>query len=226
MTEPVTPKQTRLERGYSLAEELANSITHGLGALLSVAGLTLLVTYAALQNDIWRVVSFSVYGTTLILLFLASTLYHSFQHSRTKQVFKLLDHCAIYLLIAGTYTPFLLVSIRGTTGWILFAVIWLLALTGIVFKLVFPGRFHKAAVATYLLMGWLAVIASKELIAKLSLGGMVWLAAGGLSYSLGVIFYVWNRLPFNHAIWHLFVLGGSICHFFAVYLYVLPSTPG
>ncbi len=225
MTGLTSPGKTILEKGYSLAEEIANSITHGLGALLSVAGLTLLVTYAAWQNDVWRVVSFSVYGSTLILLFLASTLYHSFQHSHTKRVFKLLDHCAIYLLIAGTYTPFLLVSMRGTTGWILFTIIWLLALFGIVFKLMFKHRFKKLSIATYILMGWLVVIASKELAANLSMGGMAWVIAGGLTYTLGVIFYVWKKLPFNHAIWHLFVLGGSICHFFAIYLYVLPPSP-
>ncbi|KEQ18219.1 PAQR family membrane homeostasis protein TrhA [Endozoicomonas numazuensis] len=211
-----------MARSYSLAEEIANSITHGLGALLSVAGLTLLVVYAAQQQDVWRIVSFSIYGATLVLLFLSSTLYHSFQHEKTKKVFKLMDHCSIYLLIAGTYTPFLLVSMRGTVGWIMFAIIWILAITGIVFKVWFGPRFKKLSVATYILMGWLVLFASKELASQISMEGIYWLVAGGLSYTLGAVFYLWKQLPFNHAIWHVFVLGGSVCHFFAVLLYVLP----
>ncbi|WP_257274898.1 MULTISPECIES: hemolysin III family protein [unclassified Endozoicomonas] len=207
---------------YSLAEEIANSITHGLGALLSVAGLTLLVAYAAEQHDVWRIASFSIYGATLILLFLSSTLYHSIQHEKTKKVFKLLDHCSIYLLIAGTYTPFLLVSMRDTLGWIMFATVWLLAIAGIVFKVWFGPRFKKLSVATYILMGWLVLFASKELASKISLEGVYWLVAGGLSYTLGAVFYLWKKLPFNHAIWHVFVLGGSFCHFFAVFFHVLP----
>ncbi|MDD7804642.1 MAG: hemolysin III family protein [Endozoicomonas sp. (ex Botrylloides leachii)] len=219
-----TPPHNRVfSHNFCLAEEIANSITHGLGALLSVAGLTLLITCAISQNDPWRIISFSIYGTTLILLFIASTLYHSFQHSHTKRIFKLLDHCAIYLLIAGTYTPFLLVTMRNTTGWVLFTIIWLLALFGIIFKLICIERFKKLSVVTYILMGWLIVVASKQLTEKLPSGGINWVVAGGVVYTLGVIFYLWNRLPFNHAIWHLFVLGGSICHFFAIYFYVLPN---
>ena len=217
-------KKTVLEKGYSLAEEIANSITHGLGALLSVAGLTLLVTFAAQQNDAWRVVSFSVYGATLTLLFLASTLYHSFQNAKVKQVFKLLDHCAIYLLIAGTYTPFLLVTLRDSVGWMLFSIIWTLALLGIVFKVMFRHRFKKLSVATYVIMGWLVIVASQELAKALPGNALAWLIAGGLVYTAGVVFYLWKRLPFNHAIWHLFVLGGSLCHFFAIFFHVLPGT--
>ncbi|MGB1272167.1 MAG: PAQR family membrane homeostasis protein TrhA [Endozoicomonas sp.] len=210
-------------RSYSLAEEIANSITHGLGALLSVAGLTLLVTFATFQADVWRIVSFSIYGASLILLFLSSTLYHSFQHPGTKRIFKLLDHCSIYLLIAGTYTPFLLVSMRGTTGWVLFAVIWTLAVAGVIFKLVLGPQYRKLSLFTYVLMGWLVLFASRELSANVTSGGIAWLVAGGILYTSGVVFYLWKALPFNHAIWHLFVLGGSACHFFAVLLYVLPD---
>ena len=212
------------KNSYSLGEEIANSITHGLGALLSVAGLTLLVTFAAQQGDVWRVVSFSIYGATMILLFLMSTLYHSFQQEKVKQVFKLLDHCSIYLLIAGTYTPFLLVTLRGTLGWVLFATIWLLALSGIIFKLAFKHRFKKLSLVTYVFMGWLVVFAGQELARSLSAGGMAWLLAGGLAYTLGIIFYVWKKLPYNHAIWHLFVLVGSLCHYTAIFFYVLPAT--
>ncbi|MDP0561645.1 MAG: hemolysin III family protein [Candidatus Endonucleobacter sp. (ex Gigantidas childressi)] len=225
MIELPSARAASLKQNCNLIEEIANSITHGLGALLSVAGLTILVTYAAWQNDVWRIVSFSVYGTSLILLFLSSTIYHGLLHCRAKQAFKLLDHCAIYLLIAGTYTPFLLVSIRGTTGWILFTIIWLMALFGIACRLIFPDRFRKMSIAAYIFMGWLAIIVSNELITSLSINGMAWLLAGGIIYTLGVLFYIWKQLPFNHAIWHLFVLGGSICHFFAVFLYVLPTTP-
>lgn len=217
-------QQKMLGVNLHLAEEIANSITHGIGTLLSVAGLTLLVTYSILGNDPWRIISASIYGTTLILLFLASTLYHSLQYSRVKKVFKLLDHCAIYLLIAGTYTPFLLVSMRGTIGWLLLATIWFLALLGIIFKLTCIERFKKLSLATYILMGWLIIVASKELVQNLSMEGLVWLVAGGILYTVGIIFYVWHRLPFNHAIWHLFVLGGSICHFFTIFFYVLSPT--
>ncbi|WP_201772169.1 PAQR family membrane homeostasis protein TrhA [Endozoicomonas montiporae] len=218
------PKPPMLNRSYSLGEEIANSVTHGIGALLSVAGLTLLVTYAAMQGDAWRVVSFSIYGGSMILLFLMSTLYHSFQNEKAKRVFKLLDHCAIYLLIAGTYTPFLLVTLRGLMGWVLFAIIWLLALTGIIFKLAFRHRFKKLSLLTYVGMGWLALFAGQELTQNLSAGGMAWLIAGGLSYTLGVLFYVWKKLPYNHAIWHLFVLAGSLCHYTTIFFYVLPQS--
>ncbi len=206
----------------NLGEEIANSITHGIGAGLSVAGLTLLVVFASIYGDVWRVVSFSIYGSTLILLYLASTLYHSFQNPRVKRVFKIIDHAAIYLLIAGTYTPILLVNMRGAWGWTLFVVIWGLTLAGIVLKIFFIHRFKKLSTVIYVLMGWLCIVAIKEMIATIPPGGLAWLIAGGITYTLGVIFYVWHKLPYNHAIWHLFVLGGSICHFFAILFYVLP----
>ena len=217
-----TTTKSLLNNSYSPAEEIANSVTHGLGALLSVAALTLLVTFAAYQADVWRVVSFSIYGSTMILLFLASTLYHSLQHPKTKNVFKILDHCSIYLLIAGTYTPFLLVSMRGTTGWVLFAVIWTLAIMGIIIKVLLGSKYKKLSVSTYILMGWLVLVASRELTDSISVRGIYWLLAGGLLYTFGTLFYLWKRLPFNHAIWHLFVLGGCACHFFAVLFHVLP----
>lgn len=208
---------------YTIGEEIANSITHGIGAVLSVAGLTLLVVLAAIYGDVWRIVSFSIYGASLFLLYLASTLYHSIQHPRIKRVLRIFDHAAIYLLIAGTYTPFMLVSLRGPWGWSFFGIIWGLAFLGIAFKAFFIGRYEKLATAAYVLMGWLCVVAFKEMVATLSFGGMAWVVAGGIVYTLGVIFYAWEKLPYNHAIWHLFVLGGSICHFFAILLYVLPA---
>lgn len=208
--------------GYTIGEEIANSVTHGIGAGLSVAGLTLLVALAAIYGDVWRVVSFSIYGSSLILLYLASTLYHSIQHPKVKRVLRIFDHSAIYLLIAGTYTPFTLVSMRGPWGWTLFGIVWGLALLGIAFKTVFIGRYEKLATAAYVLMGWLVVAAFKEMLVTIPTGGVIWLVVGGVLYTLGVIFYAWQKLPYNHAIWHLFVLGGSICHFFAILFHVLP----
>lgn len=204
-------------------EELANSITHAIGVALSLAALVILVVYAAMQGDGWKIVSFSIYGTSLVLLYTASTLYHSFSSERAKHYLKILDHAAIYLLIAGTYTPFLLVMIRGNWGWTLFGIIWGLAITGIIFKLFFVNRFRIISTIIYLLMGWLILVAFRPLIAHVPENGLYWLLAGGLSYSFGVIFYLWEKIPYHHAIWHLFVLGGSIFHFFAVLFYVLPS---
>ena len=214
----------RSHKSYSLGEEIVNSITHGIGAGLSIAGLTLLVALAVLYGDVWRVVSFSIYGSTLIVLYLASTLYHSFQHPRVKRVFRTIDHASIYLLIAGTYTPFLLVCMRGNWGWTLLVVIWGLALLGVGFKVLFTHRFQKLATLAYVLMGWLCVIASREALSSIPTGGLIWLAVGGVVYTVGVVFYVWKKLPYNHAIWHLFVLGGSTCHYFAILLYLLPAT--
>lgn len=208
--------------GYTVGEEIANSITHGIGAALSIAGLTLLVVLAAIYGDVWRVVSFSIYGSSLVLLYLCSTLYHSIQHPKTKRILRIFDHSAIYLLIAGSYTPFTLVSMRGPWGWSLFGVVWGLALLGIAFKTVFIGKYEKLATAAYVLMGWLVVIAFKEMLVVVPPGGIVWLVIGGVVYTLGVLFYAWEKLPYNHAIWHLFVLGGSVCHFFAILFHVLP----
>src|SRR5690606_7435202 len=180
---------------YAVAEEIANSLTHGLGCALSVVGLVLLLAFASTQADPWKIVSFAIYGTSLILLFLASTLYHGVRHPELKRIFKIIDHCAIFLLIAGTYTPFLLVNMRGPTGWTLFAIIWGLAFAGIIFKIFFAGRFQILSVSIYLLMGWLIVFASSELVAKVAEGGVMLLAAGGITYSIGVIFYMLKRVP-------------------------------
>jgi hemolysin III len=206
---------------YTLGEEIANSITHGIGAGLSIAGLTVLVVLAALNGDVWRIVSFSIYGSTLVILYLASTLYPSFQNPRLKRLFQIFDHSAIYLLIAGTYTPFLLVSLRGPWGWSLFAVVWGLAILGIAFKALFIHRFHVASTLGYILMGWLGVIVIRQIFASLPPAGLVWLAAGGAFYTVGVIFLAIRRIPYNHTIWHFFVLGGSLCHYLAM-IYLLP----
>jgi len=215
---------SKFSRPYSIGEEIFHAVTHGIGAGLSVAGLTLLVVLAVLKGDITQVVSFSIYGGSLVLLYLASTLYHAFQNPRVKKIFKIFDHAAIFLLIAGTYTPFLLVGLRGAWGTTLLVIIWGIAILGVSFKAIFIHRFEKLAVLGYILMGWLGVIATKEMIANIPLGGLAWLAAGGAAYSLGVIFYALKKIPYMHAIWHLFVLGGSICHFFAVLLYLAPAS--
>lgn len=183
----------------------------------------MLIISAALRGDAWRIASFSVYGSTLMFLYLSSTLYHLFRDSRMKRLFRVLDHVAIYLLIAGTYTPFLLISLRGIWGWTLFGIIWGLALAGIGFKVFSKRRFHglPLSTATYILMGWLGIIALKELLAHLPLSGLIWLFVGGVLYTAGIIFFSWRTLRYHHAIWHLFVLGGSACHYIAVFSYLL-----
>ena len=212
-----------IHKSYCLGEEIANGITHGLGTGLSVAGLTVLVVLAALYGDVWQIVAFSIYGSTLVVLYLASTLYHSFQSPRVKRVFRVIDHAAIFLLIAGTYTPFLLISMRGVWGWTLLGIVWGLALLGVGFKIFFTDRFPVGSTLAYILMGWLSVIAWKEATARIPTGGLIWIGIGGVAYTVGVIFYAWKRLPYNHAIWHLFVLTGSLCHYLAVLLYLSPA---
>jgi hemolysin III len=212
----------RANRFYTIGEEIANCITHGIGAVLSIAGLILLVISATVYGDIWRIVSVSIYGSSLVLLYLCSTLYHSVQRPKMKRVLRILDHVAIYLLIAGSYTPFALVTMRGPLGWTILGIMWALALLGILFKVWFIGRFEVLATIGYILMSWVCIVALKQLIAGLGMDGMTWLVLGGAAYMVGVIFYAWQKLPYNHAIWHLFVLGGSTCHFCAVFFHVLP----
>lgn len=204
-------------------EEVANCATHGLGLALSVAGFVALVVLAWSYGDAWHVASCGVYGASLVALYLASTLYHGARAPRAKQLFQALDHCGIYLLIAGTYTPFTLVTLRGPWGWTLFGLVWGLALAGILFRVLFGTRYRPVAVASYVLLGWLCVVAVKPILALVPLGGLAWIVAGGLTYTMGVFFFAAKRIPHNHAIWHLFVLGGSICHYVAVLLYVLPT---
>ena len=207
---------------YSVGEEIMNSITHGVGAGLSIAGLTLLLVLAVLSGNVRQVVSFSIYGASLIILYLASTLYHSFQQPKVKRVLKIIDHAAIYLLIAGTYTPFLLVGVQGAWGWTMLVLIWGLAILGISFKAIFIHRFQKLSVLAYVLMGWLSILIIKSLLAHIAIGGLIWMAVGGAVYTIGVIFYALKKIPYMHGVWHLFVLGGSICHYFAVLLYLVP----
>jgi hemolysin III len=203
-------------------EEIANSLTHGLGLALSIAGLTVLVTFAASRGDVWTVTGCAVFGASLVLLYAASTLYHSLRSRRWRRVLRVFDHAAIFLLIAGTYTPFTLVNLRGPWGWSMFWVVWGLAAAGIMLKLFFTGRFPVASTLIYLFMGWLVLVALKPLFGALPLSGLALLFAGGAAYSAGVAFYLWRRLPYHHALWHLFVLTGSVFHFFAVFCSVVP----
>jgi hemolysin III len=207
---------------YSLLEEIFNSIIHGTGILISLVGLVLLIVFSSLYGKASHIISCTIFGITLVLLYTASTLYHSFREPQIKHVFRIIDHSCIYALIAGTYTPFMLVAVRGALGWTMFAIVWSLTLLGILFKVFFIHRFKILSTLAYILMGWLVVFAIKPIFQTLPGSAIVWLISGGLAYTGGTIFYAWKRLPFNHAIWHLFVLTGSICHFFAVFFYVVP----
>jgi hemolysin III len=207
---------------YSLGEEIANSITSGVGIVLAIAGLAVLTAFSAVRGTAWHVVGCSIFGAALVLAYTSSTLYHSIQIEGAKRLLRALDHSSIFLLIAGTYTPFLLVNLRGPWGWWLFGVIWSLAVAGIVLRLVLRGRLHWLVVSLYVAMGWVVVVAIKPLWEHIESGGLALLAAGGIAYTGGIVFYAWRRLPYHHAIWHGFVLLGSALHFFAVLFYVIP----
>lgn len=207
---------------YSAGEEIANSLTHGFGIVLSIAGLAVLTAFASAFGTVWHVVSCSIYGATQIMLYTASTLYHSIPLPRAKAVLRLLDHSAIFLLIAGTYTPFTLVNLRGPWGWSLFGVIWALALIGIGMQSLLIRQKALVTAIPYVGMGWAALIGLKPLLASVAPGGVALLIGGGVAYTVGSVFYVWRRMPYHHAIWHVFVLAGSALHFFAVLFYVIP----
>jgi hemolysin III len=207
---------------YTPREELANSITHGIGIVFAIGALVVMDVFAALFGDAWHIVSCSIFGATLIILYTASTLYHSIPLPKTKMLLRIIDHSAIFLLIAGTYTPFTLVSLRGPWGWSLFGAVWGIALLGVIFQVFLLRRWPTISVGIYVGMGLIILVAVKPLFAALSPMGLKLLVAGGLAYVLGIIFYASNRLPYSHAVWHLFVLAGSALHFFAVLFYVIP----
>ena len=201
--------------------EKLNTFTHLLGSALAISGLSILVTVAVLQGDPWKVFSFSIYGITLVLLYSLSTIYHGVQNPRAKAILQKLDHNAIYLLIAGSYTPISLITLRGPWGWTLFGLIWGLALLGVVQELLFGHRTRRPSLILYVLMGWLVVIAINPLMRAMPTAGLLWLLAGGLVYSMGIYFYIHGeRVRHFHGVWHLFVLGGSVCHFICILLYV------
>ena len=201
--------------------ELANALTHGAGAVAALAGGAVLIAFAVAYGDVMKVVTSAVFAATLVLLYTASTLYHAVRSPTLKARLQVFDHCAIYLLIAGTYTPFALVGLRGGWGWSLFGVAWGLAVAGVIFKLFFTGRFPRVSTAIYLGMGWMVVVAAVPMLERLSVATLAWMMAGGLAYTGGTVFYH-SRRPYAHAVWHLFVLAGSVCHFAAVLTQVLP----
>ncbi len=208
-------------RLYNKTEEILNVATHGMGFLMSVAALTILVVFASLYGNAWHIVSFSIYGASLVILYLASTAFHLVQKQKIRNWLNVFDHISIYLLIAGTYTPFLLVTLRGSWGWSFFGIVWGLAIAGIVLKLFFTGRFNLVSTIIYIALGWIILIAISPLSNALSFDGLMWLLAGGICYSVGAVFFLLNKLPFNHAIFHVLVVAGSACHFVAVFWYVL-----
>lgn len=209
---------------YTKGEEIANSLTHGAGTLLAIVGLVVLIVFAALYGNAWHIVSCSIFGAALILLYLASTLYHAVEHPGAKSILRILDHSAILLLIAGTYTPITLISLRGPWGWTLFGVVWGLAIIGILIETTRLRRHRSWLIGLYVVMGWAVVAAIKPMMHNMDSGGLWLLLAGGIAYTGGIAFYLWDRLPYNHAVWHLFVLAGSVFHYFAVLLYIIPST--
>ncbi len=209
---------------YTEGEEIANAVTHAVATVLSVVGLVALTALGALRGGSpAQIASLVVYGTTLVLTHLASTLYHGVRNQRAKGALRILDHAAIYLLIAGTYTPFLVIRLWNPWGWGLLGLVWTMAIAGVLFKSMFLGRLRNASVVTYVVMGWLVVVATRQVVAHVPLGALALLLGGGLIYTLGIVFYAWRRLPFSHAIWHLMVLAGGMCHYFAIFLYLLPE---
>ncbi|TCT18056.1 hemolysin III [Melghiribacillus thermohalophilus] len=206
---------------YSKREELANAITHGLGVLFSIAALIILIIYASQNGSAWQIISVTIYGVTMLLMYLSSTILHSLPPGRWKNFFLMMDHTSIYLFIAGTYTPVSLLLIKGTIGWLLFGLVWGIALLGIVFKMIFLQKFMILSTLLYLLLGWFVVIAWDPLVSSMAYNGVVLLVLGGIFYSVGSIFFMFRIFPYHHAVWHIFVVIGSALHFFSILLYVV-----
>jgi len=214
-------KKAKEIKHYSLAEEKINIMSHAVGFILSIVALVLLVSHASINGNAWHIVSFSVFGVSLMVLYAASTVYHSAKNPSFRKKMRIVDHAAIYILIAGTYTPFTLVTLNGFTGWVVFGITWGMAVTGIILKLFFTGKYDAISTLMYVFMGWIIVFAIKPLIENLASEGLYWLVAGGMAYTTGAILYSIKKIKFNHAIFHVFVLAGSFCHFVAVYFYIL-----
>lgn len=205
---------------FSRGEEIANSITHGIGALLSIVALILLVIYSSIYGDTWHIVSFTIFGVTMFLLYISSTLVHGLREGKAKDLFEIFDHSAIYFFIAGTYTPYLFIIVKGWQGWTIFGFVWGLAILGTIFKCFFVKKYLYTSTFIYLLMGWSIVTVWKPIIQNLSSGGIILLVVGGLIYTFGSIFYIWRGFKYHHAVWHVFVLAGSACHFFGIFLFL------
>lgn len=210
-------------KDYPPKEEKINIISHAFGLILSLLATPLLIVHASINGNVWHIVSFSIYGASLIILYAASTLYHSAKKPKLRKRLNVFDHASIYVLIAGTYTPFTLVTLNGAWGWTIFGITWGLALTGIILKLFFTGKYDILSTIMYILMGWVVLFAIKPLLNNLDFDGILWLFAGGISYTIGAVLYSIKKIEYNHAIFHLFVLIGSFCHFMAIYFYVLPQ---
>ncbi len=206
---------------FSRKEEILHAITHGIGAVLSIAGLVLLIIFSSFSGNPWKIVSVTIFGLTMLLMYLSSTIVHSLPEGRAKNIFQIFDHSAIYIFIAGTYTPFLLVHLRGITGWLLFGIVWGIALIGIIFKVFFVKKFLLLSTFFYVLMGWLIVFAWHPLTSTMNEQGIRLLIIGGVIYTIGTLFYVIRKIPYHHVIWHIFVILGSVFHFFAVFYYVI-----
>jgi len=209
------------EEFFTTGEEVANSIIHGFGMLFSLAALVLMIIFSALEGTAWHVVSTSIFGVTLLLLYTSSTLYHALTNRKAKNLFQIFDHSSIYLLIAGTYTPFTLVTLRGPLGWTIFGIVWGMAVLGILFKIFFVKRFVFLSTLIYIIMGWMIIIGINPLMQNIDPNGIFWLVTGGILYTLGTVFYIWRKFRYHHAVWHLFVLAGSFCHFWCVLFYVI-----
>lgn len=209
---------------FTKGEEIANAITHGIGALLSIAALVLLIVFSSLYGNAWHVVSFTLYGSTMVFLYVFSTLLHSFPEGKVKDIFEIFDHSAIYFFIAGTYTPFLFIVIDGWMSWTIFGIVWGLAIGGTVFKSFFAKKFLLFSTLLYVVMGWLIVVAWNSIVENLAFNGVVLLVLGGIAYTVGSIFYVWRGFKYHHMVWHIFVMIGSALHFFCILLYLIPTT--
>lgn len=207
---------------FTKREEIVNALTHGIGVLLSVAALVLLIVFSSLYGAAIHVVSFTIYGVTLLFMYTCSTLLHSFPIGKVKNIFEILDHAAIFLFIAGTYTPLMLIVVEGTRGWVLLSLVWILAIGGIIFKVFFVKKFVFVSTLIYIVMGWMIVFALQPIAAKVETMGLILLVLGGLLYTIGTIFYIWRTFYYHHAVWHLFVLAASATHFFTIIIYVLP----
>ncbi len=207
---------------FSKGEELANAITHGIGAVLSLAGLVILIVFASIHGTTLHVVTFTIFGATMLLLYISSTLVHAFPPGKAKDLFEIFDHSSIYLFIAGSYTPFTLIVIQGTTGWTMFGIVWGLAIGGTIFKSFFVKKYLFTSTILYIAMGWMIVLGWKQIVDNLTISGVSLLVIGGLCYTIGAIFYVWRGFKYHHMVWHLFVIAGTTAHFFCVLFYLLP----
>ncbi|MGN0558122.1 MAG: hemolysin III family protein [Acutalibacteraceae bacterium] len=221
MTDTLKKKKTKIRRKYTLGEEIFNSVTHGIGTVLSVGGTVVLIVFAAIYNDAWAVVSSAIFGASLIVLYTMSTLYHAITNNTAKKFFRIMDHNTIFFLIAGTYTPLTLTVLRGTLGWILFGIVWGAAILGIVFNSIDLEKYSKPSIACYIAMGWVIIFAIKPLMQALPQISLIFLLIGGVLYTLGVIFYAIKKVKYFHSIWHIFTLGGSVFHYFAILISII-----